>query len=161
MIDKPKPVNSREKTGDCDCRDEKGRFAPGHRHAGPGRPPKEVETAYLDVFRATITPGELEAVLLKLLQMAKAGDVRAAEVLLKRCVPEKAVIEQMIEASVATTAAEPISAIAAYRENPELLQRALQLGRDMNDPTRRKNGVSENEYSDRTETPGTEEDDFA
>ena len=59
-----------------------GRFAEGN-PGGPGRPP-----GYARVFREVLTPEELGAVLRAVLAKAKDGDLRAAEVLLKRAVPE-------------------------------------------------------------------------
>lgn len=59
-----------------------GRFAEGN-PGGPGRPP-----GYARVFREVVNEDALAEVLRAVLARALDGDLRAAEVLLKRAVPE-------------------------------------------------------------------------
>ena len=65
-----------------DGRTVDGKFAPGN-PGGPGRP-----AGYSAAFREVVTPEELGEVLRAILTKAKAGDLRAAELLLRRAVPE-------------------------------------------------------------------------
>ena len=104
-----------------------GRFVPGHPGITPGRPSRETERAYLEVFKQTIGPDELEAVLRKLLALALAGDTRACEIILKRTVPEKQLVEMLLHEDKEA----PFDVLAAYANDPGLMERALQLERDM------------------------------
>lgn len=85
----PKPKRARKPATEepaalerTDGRDEAGRWLPGC-PAGPGRRP-----GYAAVFREVLTPEELGAVLRAVLAKAKDGDLRAAELILRRAVPE-------------------------------------------------------------------------
>lgn len=68
-------------------RDGSGKFAPGTK-GGPGRP-----LGYSLAFHRIVTPQALAAVLRVLLRLAKEGDLRAAELLLKRALPAPVVVE--------------------------------------------------------------------
>ena len=70
--------NGRKRTD----RGPNGRFAEGN-PGGPGRPP-----GYARVFREVVNEDALTEVLRAVLARALEGDLRAAEVILKRAVPE-------------------------------------------------------------------------
>jgi hypothetical protein len=77
------PIANGEETAG---RGSDGRFAPGCR-AGPGRPrgTRHAALAALDAIGAEAA----EAVLRRVVEDAKAGDLRAAEILLRRLWPER------------------------------------------------------------------------
>lgn len=60
-----------------------GRFLKGN-YGGPGNPQLQQLAAYKEVVRAAVTPKQLIAVLRKMLEKARGGDVLAAKVLLDR-----------------------------------------------------------------------------
>jgi shikimate kinase len=63
-------------------RDKHGRFLPGHKLAGPGRPPIPKETAYTEAVKLAAEPEHVAQVIEMLYKAALHGDVRAAGVFL-------------------------------------------------------------------------------
>jgi len=63
-------------------RDKMGRFAAGGA-AGPGRPRREVEAAYLAAFTSAMPPEELEKIIEAVVEQAQAGNVQAARLLIE------------------------------------------------------------------------------
>jgi hypothetical protein len=78
-------------------RDARGRFIPGHDVVSPGRPCRVVEKEFLAAFHRGCPPSELEAVTAKLVELALAGDVNAARLLLSHALPLSARVELMTE----------------------------------------------------------------
>src|SRR5262249_7667878 len=50
---------------------------------GPGRPPRTAEEKYLDSVTSACAPADLKAVTAKVLEKARAGDMKAAALLFK------------------------------------------------------------------------------
>jgi hypothetical protein len=67
-----------------------GQYLPGHSLAGPGRPSKQVEYAYIRAISRACPPKRLRKIVDRLCQAAEAGDHLAAALLLKYCVPDAA-----------------------------------------------------------------------
>ena len=65
-------------------RNENGTFRPGC-PPGPGRPSMATDREYLYALRKGCSPADLEQVVRRLVELAKGGDVRAARILLDRC----------------------------------------------------------------------------
>lgn len=63
-------------------RDETGRFIKGNK-ASPGRKPRSVEEKYMETFLSKLTPKEWGEVTDKVIELAKAGNMRAIELLVK------------------------------------------------------------------------------
>src|SRR5262245_5774318 len=84
------------KRGENGERDSQGRFLPGW-SGGPGRPPKAAEESYIGAFRRAITAEDLTKIVSKLKELALAGDVPAARLLLDRCAPAEQIINQRVE----------------------------------------------------------------
>jgi len=75
-------IKMRDKT-DLDARDSRGRFKPGHRIPGPGRPPgstQEIKAEFLSAF----TLNDVQTIARDLKRLARAGSIRAAQLLLER-----------------------------------------------------------------------------
>ncbi|MCB9868201.1 MAG: hypothetical protein H6816_16385 [Phycisphaerales bacterium] len=78
-------------------RDARGRFVPGH-PGGPGRPRRRISVYQVAERKAAETGFDIEAevfaVVLKLIEQAKAGDVTAARLVLDRlCSPERVALD--------------------------------------------------------------------
>lgn len=56
--------------------------------AGPGRPSRQVEQAYLEAFRGGCTAEDITAIVKNMVEFAKAGDVNAAKLILDRALPK-------------------------------------------------------------------------
>lgn len=79
-----KPTTKRAPKSKREKRDVKtGRFLKGH-CGGPGNPNIARLAEYRKAMREAVTPGQLRAVLRKLLSKAQGGDVLAAKILLDR-----------------------------------------------------------------------------
>ena len=61
-------------------RDASGKFVQGNK-ASPGRPPKEREEKYREIFNTTITFARFARIVDKLGQKAEKGDTQAAKIL--------------------------------------------------------------------------------
>ena len=59
------------------ARDEKGRFKKGETGNPKGRPPKELEERYLDLFREAVTEDDWIAIIKAAVTCAKRGDPTA------------------------------------------------------------------------------------
>ena len=55
-------------------RDNKGRFKKGEYSGGPGRPKKELEKEYQEIFTSTCTPVRFRAICEKVVSKAQRGD---------------------------------------------------------------------------------------
>jgi len=123
-----RPISDPSKSSENGIRDAKGKFVPGHPGITPGRPPATTEAAYLDVFKSVVTPDELTEILEVLVRKAKKGDLRAAEVLLKRCVPEKAVVEELVRGAIEISEqSRPLDPIELFQARPDLLEKSHRL----------------------------------
>jgi hypothetical protein len=78
MIDFPTPNGA-------NGRDQNGRFAPGN-PGGPGNPQAKRVAALRRALLKSVKPADLEAIVLKLVEAAKAGDIQAAKEILDRTV---------------------------------------------------------------------------
>lgn len=58
-------------------RDEKGRFVPGHKLPGPGRPSRATERAYFNAMLEAVTPEDWNKATKAVFRLAKRGDVKA------------------------------------------------------------------------------------
>lgn len=58
-------------------RDEHGRFLPGHAPKSPGRPSRAIETLYLEKLVKGVPQKKWEAIIVKAVEQAIAGDFRA------------------------------------------------------------------------------------
>src|SRR5919107_1246648 len=87
-----------------------GRFAPGN-PGGPGRPKGARHRALLAL--EAIGADAAEEVLLRVVEEAKAGDLRAAEILLRRLWPERKDRPIEFELPPTESAADLVSALAA------------------------------------------------
>lgn len=81
------PIQNGEKTGK---RGPKGRFAPGNQ-ASPGRPPGKGLAAEL----RTVIGDDMHRIISKLKELALAGDVQAARILLDKAVPSLKPVEEV------------------------------------------------------------------
>ena len=79
MADHP----STNRTNGGDGRDDKGRFAPGC-GGGPGNPHAQQVAALRSTLIGAVSPDDMLAVVRKLLEMAKGGDINAIRELLTR-----------------------------------------------------------------------------
>lgn len=61
-------------------RDEKGRFIKGT-EAGPGRPPRETEQYFKDLFRGSVSDDDFRAAVAALVKEAKRGNTAALKLL--------------------------------------------------------------------------------
>ena len=66
-------------------RDERGRFMRGNR-GGPGNPHVEKTAKLRSALLSAVTEKDLKAVVMKLVKLAKDGDVVAAREILNRCI---------------------------------------------------------------------------
>jgi hypothetical protein len=64
-------------------RDENGRFVKGHSGNPNGRKPKSVEEKYLAAIKKAVTQKELTQIFQSMAARAKAGDVRAARLIVE------------------------------------------------------------------------------
>jgi hypothetical protein len=78
----------------------KGGFKPGH-SGGPGRPRRSVEQAYLDLGTGAVPPEKVRNILVKLADLAGAGDVRAAQVVIKFLYGDDPVLTRRLMAQLA------------------------------------------------------------
>ena len=62
-------------------RDEKGRFAKGN-PGGPGRPTRETEQYFIELFRDCVSDDDFRAVVDALVRAAKRGNTSAAKMIL-------------------------------------------------------------------------------
>lgn len=83
-------------------RDGRGRFAKGWK-GGPGRKPRPVEEHAIETFRKACGAEDLEAIIGRLVADAKAGQTRAAEIVLRLALGTKTIAE--IERELGTRAA--------------------------------------------------------
>lgn len=68
-------------------RDKSGRFIKGNRASvGAGRPRRATEERYLASLLKVVTPDEWKAVIEKLLDKAKKGDMAAIKMIMEYCV---------------------------------------------------------------------------
>jgi hypothetical protein len=67
-------------------RGRNGRFLPVN-PGGPGRRPGDGREQYLEAFRRAVTPEDIEAVVRRVVEDAKGGNMVAARLLLERCLP--------------------------------------------------------------------------
>ncbi len=65
-------------------RDERGRFAPGH-PGGPGNPHAKQTGKLRSAMLKAVTEKDMRAVVMKLVELAKSGNVPAAKEVLDRC----------------------------------------------------------------------------
>ena len=79
-------------------RDERGRFTNGN-GGGPGNPHARQVAKLRAAMIAAVSEQDIEAIVGTLIEQAKGGDVRAAQVVLDRCLgkPEAADILERIE----------------------------------------------------------------
>lgn len=79
-------------------RNAAGRFLPGCR-PGPGNPNSSHSQRKLFVFRDAITDADIRDLAAALLEKAKAGDIRAAQLLLDKLLPDtgEAELEQRLD----------------------------------------------------------------
>lgn len=68
-------------------RDTKGRWLPGHKNGGPGRPPREREIKYLKALTGRITLKQWKAIIDNAIGDAMAGDRHARDWLSKYLLP--------------------------------------------------------------------------
>lgn len=71
-------------------RDEKGRLIPGHGLKSPGRPPREIERAYLDAVVGLCNITTWGRIVEKAIEDALAGDRFARDWLTKHLIPDAA-----------------------------------------------------------------------
>ncbi len=67
-----------------DGRDERGRFAPGN-SGGPGNPHAKQTGKLRSAMLAAVTEKDMRDVVMKLVELAKSGNVPAAREVLDRC----------------------------------------------------------------------------
>ena len=67
-----------------DGRDERGRFAPGN-PGGPGNPHAKQTGELRSAMLKAVTEKDMRAVVMKLVELAKSGNVPAAKEVLDRC----------------------------------------------------------------------------
>ncbi len=67
-----------------DGRDERGRFAPGN-PGGPGNPHAKQTGKLRSAMLKAVTEKDMRAVVMKLVELAKSGNVPAAKEVLDRC----------------------------------------------------------------------------
>jgi hypothetical protein len=67
-------------------RDPKGRFSKGN-PGGPGRPPRVIETTYLETLQANLTQERWAEICCKVIELAEAGDLRAFDLLCRHSLP--------------------------------------------------------------------------
>lgn len=67
-----------------DGRDERGRFAPGNR-GGPGNPHAKQTGKLRSAMLKAVTEKDMRDVVMKLVELAKSGNVPAAKEVLDRC----------------------------------------------------------------------------
>ena len=67
-----------------DGRDERGRFAPGN-IGGPGNPHAKQTGKLRSAMRKAVTEKDMRDVVMKLVELAKSGNVPAAKEVLDRC----------------------------------------------------------------------------
>jgi hypothetical protein len=77
-----------------DGRDRKGRFAPGNKLA-TGNPHARQVGALRSALLNTVKPADIREVVQKLVELAKAGDLVAARLLLERCLGPAVPIDVM------------------------------------------------------------------
>ena len=77
-------MNNSPSTNGSNGRGARGRFAPGN-PGGPGNPHAARVAKLRSAALAAVTQKDLRAVVRKLLELAKGGDVAAAREILQRC----------------------------------------------------------------------------
>ena len=70
--------------GDNGGRNDSGRFAPGNR-GGPGNPYARRVAQLRSTMLATVTDDDIRAIVAKLVEQAKSGDLAASKLVLDRC----------------------------------------------------------------------------
>jgi hypothetical protein len=63
-------------------RDESGRFKKGEYTGGPGRPSRETEKYFLELFRSSVSDADFKAVIEALVKAAKRGNTAATKIIL-------------------------------------------------------------------------------
>ena len=81
-----------------DGRDERGRFAPGN-VGGPGNPHAKQTGKLRSAMLKAVTEKDMRAVVMKLVELAKSGNVPAAKEVLDRCLgrPVEADLSERLE----------------------------------------------------------------
>lgn len=59
-----------------------GKFVKGH-SGGPGRPPRETEQYFVDLFRTSVSDADFQEVVAALVKAAKRGNTMATKIILE------------------------------------------------------------------------------